>query len=118
MIFPGLIAMVIVAGFLMGGFTARSQLDDVKNGRSAGLEEGLGILGVQAYPARITGTIPDELEVAKRQLMYLGHANGKLVVFDVACDKPLRLPDDGLAIVVLDAFPAGTVTDCKPDLAE
>lgn len=114
----GLLALVIIASFLMAGFFARSQADAVKAGRSVGQGEGLQILGLKANPVLITGAVPKELQIEKRRLLYLGRADGKLVVFDVACDKPLRLADPQLSIAVLDEFPTGTSTNCVSRPAE
>ena len=112
LIVPGLIASVIVASFLTTGFVARGGVDDVRNGRSPEPRQGLGMLGLKAQPVSIIGSAPKELGIEKRKLMYLGRGDGRVVVFDISCGQPLRLPDAELSLVMIDGFPAGASTSC------
>jgi hypothetical protein len=68
----------------------------------------LPVLAVQAVPADVAWTDGDEgkgVPLANRScLMYLGQANGTTVFYDVRSHESLRLPSDGIVVVLRFTF--------------
>jgi hypothetical protein len=46
--------------------------------------------------------------------MYLGRSEGKIVLFDVLCQQPLRLADDAITLVTVPDFPPDAEQTCNP----
>jgi hypothetical protein len=107
------IGLLISVSFALAGFAADRNSRDVKNGNPVTFNDGLSILGVYAQPSRLTGNVPPEPDISKKRLMYLGRAENSIVLYDVNCKQPLRIPAEGVTVVVLPAFPDASPLECQ-----
>jgi hypothetical protein len=109
-----LVGAIILAGFMLAGFSAVDQASDVQGGRRSEGGKGLGILGLKADRVVLIGNSTEEPSLSKKKLMYLGRSEGKLVLYDVSCQQPLRLADDAITIIAVADFPADAEHKCNP----
>jgi hypothetical protein len=107
----GALGALMIGAFLLAGVTAQGLANDVQGGRPLGVGRGLGTLGLRADPVRLVGNVP-QINIENRRLMYLGQFNNRIVLYDVNCRTPLRLPDDNIAIVKMSGFPQDAKTSC------
>jgi hypothetical protein len=95
----GAIVMVSLVGILpilwiMGSTAAKAvKAGQTFNGELLG---GLHLLDIDAVPFRFT-KIPVHHSFDRGCVLYLGHADGRLVLYDTEHDSPLRLPEDEYA---------------------
>ena len=107
------IGLLISASFAVAGIAADRNSRNVKSGNAVTFNEGLAILGVYAQPAQLTGTVPSQPDISKKRLMYLGRAESSIVLYDLNCKQPLRIPAEGVTVVVLPAFPDASPSECR-----
>jgi hypothetical protein len=110
--------MFISAVYVIEGFSADGRIEAgvsaVREGRAIGEIEstnGLSLLNVHVRGATIepvtTANVPSAiLKLAGKPLLYLGQADGTLVLFDASVDRAIYLPRNSVMLSV-DSLPAG-----------
>jgi hypothetical protein len=93
------ISLVITLSFVGAGFSGSSYAESVKNGYPT-QNEGLQLLGLKASIVRLTGGVPKDPDVSNRKLIYLGQNAKNIVLYDVACGQPLRIPNENITIAI------------------
>ena len=107
-----LLAVICVISVALAYLICPSIADDIRSGRpaSGGTSGGSHILDIDAVPFRFT-RLPQHHAFDRGCVLYLGQANGQLVLYDVEHDSPLRLPQRDYGGEALYAPHAAAVAD-------
>jgi hypothetical protein len=94
------LSAIIALSFALAASSGAHAADRVKTGKEVSIGGGFGALGVIGQPASLSN-LPPTVDLSNKQLMYLGRSGQVIVVYDVSCKRPLRIPADGVVITIL-----------------
>jgi hypothetical protein len=83
---------------ILSGFTANTAANRVEAGEGVSPNSGFGILGLRAEPVLALGSLPENLEVSDRDIMYLGQYESTVVLYDISSYETIRVPADSIAV--------------------
>jgi hypothetical protein len=97
----GLLVFISLLSFgtlVLSGFTANAAANKVEAGEGVSPNSGFGILGLRAEPVLALGSLPENLDVSDRYVMYLGQYESTVVLYDIGSYETIRVPADSIAV--------------------